>query len=101
MKTYVADLYFDHLPDPAALVRATAEAFSVAPAAVVEGWFLGEKVRAAYQNSLVNVVLLLNHEQTGPFPHMYGVAVETPSEQDRASLPVGSPPSLTGLESLP
>ena len=87
MKTYIADLYFDHLPESSSLVRATADAFGVSSAEVVEGWFIGEKIRTAYQNPLVNVVLLQNHEQSGRFPHMYGVAIEEPAGADSTSLP--------------
>lgn len=76
MKTYVADLYFDHVPDPAALVRATAEAFAVPSSTVAEGWFLGDTTRAAYDNPLIRIIWLRNYTQSGQFPVMYGLAIE-------------------------
>ncbi|HYI25626.1 MAG TPA: hypothetical protein VD767_09470 [Thermomicrobiales bacterium] len=76
MKTYLADLYFDQAPEPAALVRATANAFGVSQGAVVEGWYIGDVVRSAYANPLIRVVWLQNHELPGPFPHMYTLALE-------------------------
>lgn len=76
MKSYVADLYFDHAPDSAALLRATAAAFDVPFAAVAEGWFLGDQVRAAYDDPSIRIVWLRNYDHPGPFPFMYGLALE-------------------------
>jgi hypothetical protein len=76
MKTYIADLYFDHAPDPLALLRATAAAFDVPSGAVAEGWFLGDQVRAAYDNPAIQILWLRNYDLPGPFPFMYGLAME-------------------------
>ena len=76
MKTYIADLFFDHVPDPLALIRATANAFGMPNSNVAEGWFIDDATRAAYADSSIRIVWLRNHDQTGQFPYMYGLAIE-------------------------